>query len=340
MSRKPLANKYRPTKFSEVTEQFSVISILENQLRTNTHKNCYLFTGSAGTGKTTTARIFANELNQGQGTPIEIDAASNNGVDQVRSIIDQAKLKSLDSAFKVFIIDEVHAVSNAGFQAMLKLIEEPPAHAIFLMCTTDPQKLPATILSRVQRFDFKKISLDGVIDRLTFVLNQEMSEGRQIEYEQTAVEYIAKIADGGMRDALSLLDKCLSYNEELTTENVLEALGAVNYNTLCNLLIAIGEQQIEKALEIVEDVYNEGLDLVQFMKQFWLFVLDVNKYYLLKDLHYTQLPSTLEKDMDKLVSKCPTKLLGDLLELNANLKRETHVKQYIEAILISWMRQL
>lgn len=338
MSRKPLANKYRPSKFNEVTEQSSVISILQNQLATGTHKNCYLFTGSAGTGKTTTARIFANELNQGKGTPIEIDAASNNGVDQVRTIIDQAKLKSLDSSFKVFIIDEVHAVSNAGFQAMLKLIEEPPAHAVFLMCTTDPQKLPATILSRVQRFDFKKISLDGVIERLQYILEQEVKETGDIDYTIDAVEYIAKIADGGMRDAITLMDKCLSYSKQLTTKNVLEALGAVNYDTMCELLFAIGSNNIEKALEIVETVYNEGLDLVQFMKQFWLFVLDVNKYSLFNSLQYTQLPSTLKPKMNELKNSCPTSLLEQVLELNANLKRETHVKQFIEATLFSWMR--
>lgn len=173
MSEKTLAIKYRPKTWEDVTEQDSTLIILKQQLETNQIKNCYLFTGPAGCGKTTCARIFANEINKGQGSPIEMDAASNSGVEDVRNISQQAKLKSLDSEYKIFIIDECHAISNTGWQAFLKLIEEPPAKSIFIFCTTNPERIPKTILSRVQRYDFKRISEKGIIDRLKYILEHE-----------------------------------------------------------------------------------------------------------------------------------------------------------------------
>ena len=169
MSKEALATKYRPTTFDDVVGQDSTKIILQQQLETGEFKNAYLFVGSAGTGKTTCARIFADEINKHEGTPIELDAASNNGVDDVRNIIQQAKTKSLDSEYKVFIIDECHSLSNTAWQAFLKLIEEPPAKSIFIFCTTNPEKIPKTILSRVQRFDFKRISQDGIVDRLDYI---------------------------------------------------------------------------------------------------------------------------------------------------------------------------
>lgn len=334
-----LALKYRPATFEDVTEQASVISILKNQVATRTNKNCYLFTGSAGTGKTTTARIFANELNNGKGTPIEVDGASNNGVEQVRTIIDQAKMRALDSEYKVYIIDECHALSNAAWQAMLKLIEEPPKNTIFIFCTTDPQKIPATILSRVQRYDYKKISLDGVIKRLNHILEQEIAEGRQLQYDPDALEYIAKIADGGMRDAITLMDKCLSYNENLSTENVLQALGSANYDVMFSLLDHILSNRLDDSLVVIEEVYNSGLDLTQFIRQFWLFTLDVYKYAVLQDFKYLQLPATLKTRLDDILPGLNDDLLTNLLELNNSLKRETCVKQFVEATLFNWLRK-
>ena len=156
-------------------------------------------------------------------------------------------------------------------------------------------------------------------------------------YSLAAVEYIAKIADGGMRDAITLLDKATSYNENLTTKNVLEALGASDYTTMCELLDGICNQDLSKCIDIIENVYNGGLDLTQFTKQFWLFVLDVYKYNLYKDFKYLQLPVTLETDLQKFTTKVPSNLLDNLMELNASLKRETNVKQYVEATLFSWL---
>ena len=173
MSKISLAVKYRPQSFDDVTEQESTKIILTQQLESGEIQHAYLFVGGAGTGKTTCARIFANEINQHKGQPIELDAASNSGVDDVRNIIQQAKLKSLDSEYKVFIIDECHALSNTAWQAFLKLLEEPPAKSIFIFCTTNPEKIPKTILSRVQRFDFKRISQQGIVNRLRYIIEQE-----------------------------------------------------------------------------------------------------------------------------------------------------------------------
>lgn len=173
MAVKTLAVKYRPKTWDDVTEQFSIKIILQQQLDSEEIKNAYLFVGPAGCGKTTCARIFANDINKGEGNPIELDAASNNGVDDVRNIIQQAKTKSINSEYKVFILDEVHAFSNNAWQAMLKIIEEPPAKSIFIMCTTDPERIPKTILSRVQRYDFNRISTEGIVNRLKYILEQE-----------------------------------------------------------------------------------------------------------------------------------------------------------------------
>ena len=170
---KALAIKYRPATWDDVTEQNSTKIILQQQLESGEVKNAYLFCGPAGCGKTTCARIFAHDINNGQGNPIELDAASNNGVDDVREIIQQAKTKSLDSEYKIFIIDECHALSNSAWQAMLKIIEEPPAKSIFIFCTTNPERIPKTILSRVQRYDFNRISTEGIVNRLKYILEQE-----------------------------------------------------------------------------------------------------------------------------------------------------------------------
>ena len=173
-----LAVKYRPKIFDDVVEQDTIKIILKQQITTGNIKNAYLFCGPAGDGKTTCARIFANEINNGYGNPIELDAASHNGVDDVREVIKQAQTKSLDSEYKIFIIDECHSISNTGWQAFLKLLEEPPAKSIFIFCTTDPQKIPKTILSRVQRYDFSRISQQGIVERLYSILQEEGYVGR------------------------------------------------------------------------------------------------------------------------------------------------------------------
>lgn len=170
---KALAIKYRPKTWDDVCEQEAIKVILKNQIETNTVKHGYLFCGPAGCGKTTAARIFANEINHGQGNPIELDAASNNSVEDIRRMIEQAQTQSLDSEYKVFILDEVHSLSSQAWQAFLKTLEEPPVKSIFIMCTTDPERVPKTILSRSQRYNFQKISADGIVSRLLHILEME-----------------------------------------------------------------------------------------------------------------------------------------------------------------------
>lgn len=337
MAIQSLAIKYRPTTFNDVVEQGSIKVILQQQLEYDETKNAYLFCGGAGTGKTTCARIFANEINRFQGNPIEMDAASNSSVDDVREIIQQAKTKSLNSEYKVFIIDECHSLSNTAWQALLKLIEEPPAKSIFIFCTTDPQKIPKTILSRVQRYDFQRISHEGIVNRLIAILDEESDILPDISWENTAIDYIAKIADGGMRDAITLMDKCLAYNPQLTIQNAIEALGTVDYDTMIKLTRAIIiDKDSTETIHIIEEVHRSGKDLKQFIKTYMNFVLDINKYTCLKTFDYLEVPITYEREVSELSSystKC-RQLLDTLIKLNADVKWDTAPKCMIEATLM------
>ena len=332
-----LALKYRPQDFSDLTEQGSIKSILTEQIKTKTHKNAYLFTGGAGTGKTTSARILANKLNNGKGRPIEMDAASNNGVDDVRNIIELSKNRPIDSEYKVFIIDECHMLSTGAWNAVLKLLEEPPVQAIFVLCTTDPQKIPATILSRVQRYDFQRISFDGIVARLKYIVNCEIEEadptGAAEVYavDDDCFEYIAKLAEGGMRDAITLLDKCLSYSSDLTIDKVVEALGTVNYQVMFDLTNALLSNEYEATIETIENVHRDGVDLKQFIKQYMYFLVDVLKYQLAENYDYLQLPSTYTIDyVDEEYAQIRS-LLKTVVDLHATIKWEQNPKSLIEA---------
>ena len=184
-----LACKYRPKSFEECVGQPVVVSVLSRQIATKTFKSAYLFVGASGCGKTSVARIMASEINNRQSDPIEIDAASNNGIDNVRAIISDARQTSLDSDYKVYILDECHAFSNQAWQALLKLIEEPPYNTIFIFCTTNPDKIPDTIMTRVQRFDFNKISNKDIVDRLEFILNEEIIKVCNNSYYYSSYSY-------------------------------------------------------------------------------------------------------------------------------------------------------
>ena len=332
---KALAIKYRPQNFSQLTEQSAVVTILTNQIETNTIKHGYLFCGGAGTGKTTSARIFANMINKGAGTPIELDAASNNSVEDIRRLTEDAQTQSIDSEYKVFVIDECHSLSNQAWQAMLKTLEEPPAKAIFIFCTTNPERIPQTILSRVQRYNFQRISQEGIVKRLEYILTREISTVMP-EYKD-ALEYIAKIADGGMRDAITLMDKCLSFSSDLTVENVIKALGVTDYNTMFDLNNAFFEKDKPKLIKIVSDVYSSGMDLKLFIKTYFEFLLDLNVYCLTKDLSITKIPEIWVDEMKSYGShewSVSNNLLTYITDLQSSIKWEQNPKAVIIAKFI------
>ena len=332
---KALAIKYRPQSFEDLTEQSAVVTILTNQIETNTIKHGYLFCGGAGTGKTTSARIFANMINKGAGTPIELDAASNNSVEDIRRLTEDAQTQSIDSEYKVFVIDECHSLSNQAWQAMLKTLEEPPAKAIFIFCTTNPEKIPQTILSRVQRYNFQRISQEGIVTRLEYILTREISTVMP-EYKD-ALEYIAKIADGGMRDAITLMDKCLSFSSDLTVENVIKALGVADYNTMFDLNNAFFEKDKPKLIKIVSDVYSSGMDLKLFIKTYFEFLLDLNVYCLTKDLSMTKIPEIWVDEMKSYGShewSVSNNLLTYITDLQSSIKWEQNPKAVIIAKFI------
>lgn len=250
--------------------------------------------GLIPTHNTTLARIMGNYVNDGKCEPIEIDAASNNGVDSVREIIDQARAYPVGQKWKVFIIDECHAYTSNSWQALLKTLESSPAKSLFFLATTNPEKIPGTILSRVQQFQLSKISLSGINTRLKYVLDSENNEGAGITYTDDAVNYVAKMANGGMRDALTLLDKSLSFSKELTIENVSQALNLPEYSDFFELLGAYASKDNAKIAAIVDKVYNSGVNFVKWFENFHSFVINIVKYIYLKDINKTMIPSTYQ----------------------------------------------
>lgn len=286
MSYTALYRKFRPARFEDVKGQEHIVTTLKNQMKAERIGHAYLFCGSRGTGKTTIAKIFARAVNcehPQDGNPcgecpackaiasgasmnvIEIDAASNNGVDNIREIVDEVSYSPAQGRYKVYIIDEVHMLSIGAFNALLKTLEEPPSYVIFILATTEVHKIPITILSRCQRYDFKRISIETITNRM-----RELMQVEGVDAEEKALRYIAKAADGSMRDALSLLDQCIAfhYGSQLTYEKALDVLGAVDTSVFSTLLRLIVDQNIIGAIELLEEVIMQGRELTQFVADF------------------------------------------------------------------------
>lgn len=333
-----LAVKYRPKDWSDVCGQSSIMKILTRQIELNQLKNVYLFAGASGCGKTTLARIFANKINNYIGNPNEIDAASNNGVDNVKSIIKSAQERSIDSKYKIFIIDECHMITTQGWNAFLKCIEEPPTYTIFIFCTTDPQKIPATILNRVQRYNITRISTDKIKERLAYICREEGF----INYEE-AVDYIAKLSDGGMRDAIATLEKCAGYSTDLSISNVLDALGNYSYDTFFALINNIIDGKEGEVLKILENFYREGNDLKLFVDMFLAFCLDVSKYIIFNSTDMLKIPSSMEDNLKNSTNfenslQYYMYIVNQVLDLKNMLKNDSNIKSTIEVMFIKMTR--
>lgn len=286
MSYTALYRKFRPDCFEDVKGQEHIVTTLRNQIKAERVGHAYLFCGTRGTGKTTIAKIFAKAVNcesPVDGSPcgecascraiaagasmnvIEIDAASNNGVDNIREIVDEVAYSPAEGKYKVYIIDEVHMLSIGAFNALLKTLEEPPYYVIFILATTEVHKIPITILSRCQRYDFRRITIDTITARL-----RELMETEQIRVEEKALRYVAKTADGSMRDALSLLDQCIAFHfgQELTYDKVLDVLGAVDTEVFGRLLRYVLDRDVSGCIGLLEEIVMQGRELGQFVTDF------------------------------------------------------------------------
>jgi len=281
-----LYRKFRPDTLADVKGQEHIVTTLKNQLAAGRIGHAYLFTGTRGTGKTTVAKILARAVNCENPTAegpcgecricraiaagasmnvIEIDAASNNGVDNIREIVEEVSYSPAEGKYKVYIIDEVHMLSAGAFNALLKTLEEPPSYVIFILATTEVHKLPITILSRCQRYDFKRIPIDTITARM-----QELTAQEGVQVEDKALRYIAKTADGSMRDALSLLDQCIAFHlgRELTYDKVLDVLGAVDTEVFSRLLRHVLDRDVTGCVELLEEIVMQGRELTQFVTDF------------------------------------------------------------------------
>lgn len=343
-----LYRKYRPSNFASVVGQEVVVDILKNSILNNKVSHAYLFTGPRGTGKTSIAKILAHAVNClnfngdicgecevcknleiNDSDIIEIDAASNNGVDEIRTLRDNVKLLPSFCKYKIYIIDEVHMLSTGAFNALLKTLEEPPSHVIFILATTEPNKIPLTILSRCQRFDFNKISNEKLVSRLLYIATQE---GKIVD--KSILEYIAEISDGGLRDAINLLDQVISLPQEsVTLEEIDRLSGRISQNTLFELLNAISTGNYVSILNISDIIYGEGKNYKDIADGMLAIVRDLSinfevDNYFNKD--YSSKLATINIPFDKLISI--TSLLNELIK---ELKNSNDPKMLFDIYMVN-----
>ena len=287
-----LYRKYRPKKFADVIGQDVIIKILKNSISNNKIGHAYIFSGPRGTGKTSTAKIFAKAVNcknpidgdvcenceickinsENEIDIVEIDAASNNGIDEIREIKNSIKLLPAELKYKVYIVDEVHMLSNSAFNALLKTLEEPPAHAIFILATTEINKIPLTVLSRCQKFDFKKITKENIIDRLTYIIKEENIKN----ISNDILNLIAELSDGGLRDAINLLDQVNSLNKDTITQtDVLNLIGAINNDNIISFLNKIVECNISEVIKTINDFYNKSINFINVVNSLENLIKDI-----------------------------------------------------------------
>ncbi|MEE6712032.1 DNA polymerase III subunit gamma/tau [Pediococcus acidilactici] len=355
MSYQALYRVWRPQKFADMVGQEVVTRTLKNALITKQTSHAYLFTGPRGTGKTSAAKIFAKAVNchyLKDGEPcnecatcraitdgnlndvIEIDAASNNGVEEIRDIRDKAKYAPTEADYKVYIIDEVHMLSTGAFNALLKTLEEPPTNVIFILATTEPQKIPLTIISRTQRFDFKRITPTQSYDRMVYILEQ-----KGIEYDPKALSIIAKAAEGGMRDALSILDQVISFgNETVTMDNALLVTGSVNQQLLDQYLTQIFEKDTPAALETLHQILDEGKDgqrliedLIAVERNLLLYQEDPQ---LVKEQSLSDLSEDFVKEADMVSGSELYEMIDTLNQIQQQMRFTTHPDVYLEVLTI------
>ncbi len=349
MAYKSLYRKYRPTTFDDVSGQTFIIKTLKNAIATNKISHAYLFSGTRGTGKTTIAKIFAKNVNcmnlidgnacgkceicTTENTDdiqdiIEIDAASNNGVDEIRELKNKIKLAPVLCKYKVYIIDEVHMLSTGAFNALLKTLEEPPSHVIFILATTEPQKIPITIISRCQRFDFKKLSIIDIKNRLKYIAEKE-----HINITDDCLDEIAKMSDGAMRDAIGLLDQVSSFNEDsITIDDIYQISGSVPFKKIYELIDSYINEDIENILKTTEEIYNEGKDFIKLTFDMLSIFKDVLIYYRAPK-YFENLNKLNFDEIKKIKEKIDISDLELIIETLENLSRELKLSDYPRILL-------